>query len=76
MLSRYTAGPARRKALLKGAERMANARKMTPARFLKRNRPYFILALVLIVLAASIFLILRRISSFSPKKVRWKSRNY
>lgn len=45
---------------------MANARKMTPARFLKRNRPYFILALVLIVLAASIFLILRRISSFSP----------
>lgn len=47
---------------------MAKERKMTPARFLKRNMPYLIMALIVLLLAGAVVLIIGQVKSLSPEQ--------
>lgn len=47
---------------------MAKERKMTPARFLKRNMPYLIMALIVLLLAGTVVLIIGQVKSLSPEQ--------
>ncbi len=47
---------------------MAKERKMTPARFLKRNMPYFVIAVVVLLLAAAVLMIVRQVKTLRPEQ--------
>ena len=44
---------------------MANERKVTPGRYLKRHKPYFLLILALVLVAVSVILIVRQVKNIS-----------
>lgn len=47
-------------------DRKAQRDKMTPGRFLRRNKPYLILALTLVLIAAAAVFVIRLVHNFSP----------
>ncbi len=48
---------------------MANERKVTPGRYLKRHKPYFLLILALVLVAVSVILIVRQVKNISGSTV-------
>ena len=44
---------------------MANERKVTPGRYLKRHKPYFLLILALVLVAVSVILIVQQVKNIS-----------
>lgn len=45
---------------------MAKERKMTPARFLKRNMPYFVIAVIVLLLVGAVLMIVRQVKTLGP----------
>lgn len=48
---------------------MANERKVTPGRYLKRHKPYFLLILALVLVVVSVILIVRQVKNISGSTV-------